>query len=185
VARLRADDRSLRIVGRIRTDRLELVPATLELAENEMDDRPRFAEALGAEVPDTWPPEILAEALPLFRDRLREDPERTGWLGWYALLGTGRGRVLVGSVGFTGPPDLSGCVEIGYSMVPSYQGRGIATEMVRALCGWALRQPGVSGIEAETTRANAASIRVLEKAGFMRIEPGPGVPGDSVRFRRA
>jgi ribosomal-protein-alanine N-acetyltransferase len=172
------------VLAPIRTERLVLVPASIELAESEIEDRARFAQLLDAEVPVGWPPEILADALPFFRNLLREDPGRTGWLGWYALLATERGRVLVGSAGFKGPPDGRGRVETGYSMVPEYQGRGLATEMVIALCGWAFGRPGVSGIEAETVWSNRASMRVLEKAGFARIEATPGNPEDAVHFLR-
>jgi [ribosomal protein S5]-alanine N-acetyltransferase len=156
-----------------------------ELAETELADRTRFAAMLDARVPASWPPEILADALPLFRDLLREDPARAGWIGWYAILVTEGERVLVGSVGFKGPPDARGHVETGYSMVPEYQGRGFATEMVRALCAWAFAQPGVTRIVAETTWSNAASMRVLEKAGFTRVEPRLGPPEDPVHYERA
>lgn len=39
-------------------------------------------------------------------------------------------------------------------------------EAVSALVDWALRQPGVVRIRAEAEEGNAASLRVLEKAGF-------------------
>jgi RimJ/RimL family protein N-acetyltransferase len=38
--------------------------------------------------------------------------------------------------------------------------------MVGALVRWALRQPGVARVVAETEWANPASVRVLSKAGF-------------------
>ena len=56
--------------------------------------------------------------------------------------------------------------EIDYMVLPDYWNRGYATEGVAALCRWALAQPGVTGIEAETAPDNAASQRVLEKLGF-------------------
>ncbi len=34
------------------------------------------------------------------------------------------------------------------------------------MCRWALAQPGVTAVEAETAPDNAASIRVLAKLGF-------------------
>ena len=74
------------------------------------------------------------------------------------------------SGGFKGPPQ-DGTVEIGYSVLPQFQGRGYATEMVRALIDWAFAQPGVLRIVAETTENNVASMRLLHRLGFAHTEP--------------
>ena len=90
----------------IETARLKLIPATVALARAEIGDRGEFARLLGASVPDNWPPETLADALPLFLGWLEAAPDRVGWFGWYALA-TGGGAaapVLVASGGFKGPP---------------------------------------------------------------------------------
>ncbi|MER3514457.1 MAG: hypothetical protein C4310_08775 [Chloroflexota bacterium] len=57
--------------------------------------------------------------------------------------------VLVGSGGFKGPPH-AGAVEIGYSVLPQYQGKGYATEMVAGLVRRALKHAEVDRIVAET-----------------------------------
>jgi ribosomal-protein-alanine N-acetyltransferase len=72
----------------------------------------------------------------------------------------------VGELSFKGHnPD--GSVEIGYGITPPFRGRGYATEAVGAAVFWALRQPGVTRVEAETAPDNAASLRVLEKCSFI------------------
>jgi len=168
-------------VTRLVTPRLELTAATLPMAEAEIADRAEFARLLDAEVPEEWPPETAADALPLFLAWLRAHPDWHGWLGWYAVLGRGRDRVLVGGGGFLGGPDDSGTVEMGYSVLPRFQRQGVATEMVEALMGWAFSQ-SVSRIEAETSPANAGSWRVLARAGFVPM--GAGREPGSVRLRR-
>ena len=70
---------------------------------------------------------------------------------------------LVGDLCFKGP---SAQPEIGYGMIEAFWGRGYATESAGAMCRWALAQPGVTAVEAETAPDNAASIRVLAKLGF-------------------
>jgi RimJ/RimL family protein N-acetyltransferase len=152
----------------IETARMKLIPATAAIARAEVNDRGEFARLLGATVPENWPPETLADALPLLLRLLEAAPDCAGWFGWYAL---GRddaaaAPVLVGSVGFKGPPQ-DGSVEIGYSVLPQFQCRGYATEMVGGLVHWALEQPGVIRVVAETEWANPASVRVLIKAGFV------------------
>jgi RimJ/RimL family protein N-acetyltransferase len=152
----------------IETKRLKLIPATVALVRAEIADRDEFARLLGASVPDNWPPEILADALPTFLGWLEAPPDRAGWFSWYALA-RGDGPVppvLVASGGFTGPPQ-DGMVEIGHSVLPQYEGQGYATEMVAALVQWATEQAGVARVTAETERANPASVRVLLKGGFI------------------
>lgn len=151
------------------TDRLSVVPATVAHARAEIADRAEFARLLQATVPDDWPPESTADALPLFLGWLEAAPDQVGWFGWYARLrisGTSA-RTLIGGGGFLGPP-TEGIVQIGYSMLPGFQGRGYATELVGGLVRWAGAQAGVSCIVAETEWANPASVRVLEKSGFVR-----------------
>jgi ribosomal-protein-alanine N-acetyltransferase len=161
--------------------RLRTLAASIETVEAELQGPARLAELIDARVPDDWPPETLRDALPLFRRWHEEHPDWTGWLDWYAVRRDLAAPVLCGSAGFHGPPDDHGVVEVGYSVLPAHQRRGLATEMVGALVSWASTRPGVRGIDAETTADNPAATRVLERTGFRLIGPGPG-PG-SLRYR--
>jgi ribosomal-protein-alanine N-acetyltransferase len=152
----------------IETTRLRLIPASLSHVRAEIGDRVRFAQLLNAEVPDNWPPESAADALPLFLSWLEASPDQVGWFGWYALLlkrPDSDDPTLVGGGGFLGPP-ADGEVQMGYSMLPQFQGRGMATEMVAGLVGWALNQTAVNCIVGETEWENPASVQVLKKLGF-------------------
>ncbi len=161
----------------IETTRLRLVPATVAVARAEIRDRVEFARLLGASVPSNWPHETAADALPLFLSGLEAGPDRVGWYSWHALAvdSSSSGRILVGGGGFLGPPE-NGSVQIGYSVLPQFQRMGYATEMVGGLVRWAMQQPGVVRIIAETEWANPASVGVLTKCGFVpsgtATEPG-------------
>ncbi|MEA2700534.1 MAG: [ribosomal protein S5]-alanine N-acetyltransferase [Myxococcales bacterium] len=147
---------------------MRLVPGTRALAEAEISDSARLATLLGAEVPTDWPPESVRDVLPLFLENSVDSADGGRWnLGWYGLLQIRETLVLCGSVGFKGAPTSAGMVEIGYAVLPAYQRRGIATEMVTALSEWALSQPKVTLVEAETALENAGSVRVLKNAGFV------------------
>lgn len=150
----------------IATTRLTLVPATLAHAQAEIGDRDEFARLLAANVPHNWPPENTVDALPLFLQWLTEAPQHSGWFGWYALAQEDRQTTLVGAGGFLGPPK-DGEIGFGYSVLPQFEGRGYASELAAALVRWALAQPEVKRIAAETEWANPASVRVLEKVGFV------------------
>lgn len=72
--------------------------------------------------------------------------------------------VVVGEIGgaFTG----EGTVEIGYAVVPSRWGRGIATDAVRALTAIVQKRADVARLVAHTPLDRPESARVVEKAGF-------------------
>ncbi|GAA4317985.1 GNAT family N-acetyltransferase [Flaviaesturariibacter amylovorans] len=86
---------------------------------------------------------------------------------------------MVGDLCFKGAPDAAGTVEIGYGTYAAHQGKGYMTEAVAAITQWALRQPGVTSVTAETEKANSASHRTLEKNGFQVV----GEDGDMLWWR--
>ncbi|WUI79106.1 GNAT family N-acetyltransferase [Streptomyces sp. NBC_00400] len=89
---------------------------------------------------------------------------RPGW-GVFVLTDAASGTAL-GSIGFHGPPDAEGFVEIGYDLSPSARGAGWATDAARLLAGWAAAHPEVRTVCALTEPENIPSQRVLERAGF-------------------
>lgn len=117
----------------------------------------------------------------MFLGWLEAAPDCVGWFGRYALAASEGSATpgLVGGGGFLGPPQ-DGTVQIGYSVLPQFQGRGYATEMASGLAQWALRQLGAARIMAETEWANPASVRVLSKVGFTPC--GPATEPGGTRF---
>lgn len=61
-----------------------------------------------------------------------------------------------------------GSTEVGYGVRPRYRGRGYATEATIGLTRWALRSGGLRRVELRAHPDNLASLRVAEKAGFVR-----------------
>jgi RimJ/RimL family protein N-acetyltransferase len=58
--------------------------------------------------------------------------------------------------------------EIGYWIAEPYWGRGIATEAVRLLKHYAFASFDILRLQAEVFQHNTASMRVLQKNGFMQ-----------------
>ena len=114
--------------------------------------------------PSEWPGDALV-LFPRMAEALEENPDLEAWEGMVIGRAT---NVAVGQMGFKGPPDARRRVEIGYGINPSFEGRGYATEGVRALVAWAAEQPQVEQIVAECLESNVGSVRVLEKVGFER-----------------
>ena len=158
------------------TERLIVVPATVALVEEEIEDPAKLAATLHAELPADWPPEFHAAEQLAFARTALEDPAAAGWWLHYFVLRERDRNVLAGVGGYKGPP-IDGVVEVGYSVVPSYQGQGIATEAVAGLIESA-RARGARTIRAETLPDLGPSIAVLRKLGFEPTEqPEPGVLG--------
>ena len=57
--------------------------------------------------------------------------------------------------------------DLGYAVMPQAQGKGIASEAVRAVCQYAFEHAGVTAINAYALADNKGSIRILEKTGFV------------------
>jgi [ribosomal protein S5]-alanine N-acetyltransferase len=164
------------------TSRLRLVPATSSLVALEISQLPAFFEQLSVEPALDWPSENLAGVLPFFLEQLERAPNLAGWMAWYWIYETSGASHLVGGGGFKGAP-VQGAVEIGYETRPCFRGRGFATEAVGTQVAWALKQPGVQRVFAETEASNRASIGVLHKLGF--VPAGLGSEPGLRRFERA
>jgi RimJ/RimL family protein N-acetyltransferase len=91
--------------------------------------------------------------------------------GWVQLSVEERetGR-LVGDVGLSPAEGEPGVIKVGYTMSPSSQGRGYATEAVGALADYALDALGADVVRAYASAENLPSIRVAEKVGMHLVE---------------
>jgi ribosomal-protein-alanine N-acetyltransferase len=153
--------RSLDCAGQLR-----IVAATADFLRAEDAGGDELARALGVDNPLQWPPEFGG---PPYRQRLRElmaaHPDLGPFGGRY-IIGDER---LVGFCGFKGPPDSLGRVEIGYSVAAPHQRRGYATGAVKLLLTQAFADSRVAAVVAKTRPDRHASIRVLERCGFIPI----------------
>jgi len=64
-----------------------------------------------------------------------------------------------------------GTAELGYRVAQHVAGRGVATATVRQLCRLAAARHGLRTLRAATSHENAASQKVLTKAGFVPVGP--------------
>jgi len=69
-------------------------------------------------------------------------------------------------------------VEIGWTILPDHQGRGLATEAAGAAIADAWARAGVDHVVAYIRPDNPASLRVAEKLGFTRRSSGLTRSGD-------
>jgi RimJ/RimL family protein N-acetyltransferase len=75
----------------------------------------------------------------------------------------------IGAVGFRQlDPDNRYAAEVGYWVGEAYWGRGIATEVLRAVTAHLFADFDFVRIQAHVFEGNTASMRVLEKCGYLR-----------------
>ena len=133
----------------IETKRLKIYPATREQME-------AFAAA-----------ETDAELRKAYTEMLEGCIKHPDQWEWYAMwMIELRDGTHIGDLCFKGL-GADGAVEIGYGISEEYRGKGYAAEAVEAAVNWAMKQPAVARVEAETEPDNRASQRVLEKCGFL------------------
>lgn len=152
----------------VRTTRLDLRPLSAEAVDALLaGDGERLGRLTGARFREPAPPPYMADALPVVRDRLRERPEETPWWNWLVVdRATGEA---VGSVAFGGPVNVEGAVLVGYAIYGDYEGRGYATEAVKAMVAWAFGQPGVREVRALAPVWNTPALRVAENVGMRPV----------------
>lgn len=78
----------------------------------------------------------------------------------------GHNRELCGLVGFVKTDVANHRTEIGYWLIPEYQGKGIMTRCVRHLCRWAVRERGMNRIQISCAKGNGPSNAVPRRLGF-------------------
>ena len=150
----------------IRTERLRLVSMSVPYMEALVArDLAAAEQAIGARVP-AWLPEQLEHFLQYRLGQLAVDPSIRRWLGRSMILDDGSGPRVVGTIGFHGPPDAEGRLEVGYSVDPVYRRRGLAREAVKAMVDWAFTQHGVRRFIASIGPTNEPSLRLAAGFGF-------------------
>jgi len=156
----------------IESERLRLVPATIELMHADLGGQAALADALGAIVPGEWPPELFDRPAVKYGIRQLQNRAESGWSFWYLLRPENGKWRLLGVCGFKGRPDAQGSVEVGYSILSPFRNKGYASEAVARLVEWAFTHQVVQEVCAETFPHLGQSIRVLEKNGFRKTGPG-------------
>ena len=155
----------------LRTTRLELIAATAETTSLELTNVSQLAAVLSVGAPTNWPPPLNDETSQRwYLEMLQRDADAVGWGLWYLIAFTSK-REIVGVAGFKGRPAGGSC-EIGYSILPPFQGCGYATEAARRLIAWAFTHPEVQRVIAETLPDLPASIRVMEHCNMRFVGAG-------------
>ncbi len=76
----------------------------------------------------------------------------------------------LGDIGLRISPKNPYEADVGYALLPQAQGKGYASEALRAVCEYGFTTLGVQAINAWVLGENRGSSRLLEKQGFVRTQ---------------
>ena len=96
-------------------------------------------------------------------DQVADDPTALDWIARLAVRPDGQ---VVGIVGFHGPPDTRGMVEVAYGVDPAFRRQGIARALLAIALEWAASVPTVTVVRASISPTNEASLATVRPFGF-------------------
>lgn len=118
----------------------------------------------------------------LHEERMLLHPQSVGWLARAAVLRAT--REVIGHGGFHFQPDQNGMVEIGYTVLPEFRGRGLATAIAGELLRFAAADPRVAVVRASISPSNEASLAIIRHWGFVHVGEQTGDDGLELVFER-
>ncbi|RSM77981.1 GNAT family N-acetyltransferase [Amycolatopsis sp. WAC 01375] len=95
------------------------------------------------------------------------DPGSAAWVT--GIIWDQQHLLAVGTVGYHGPPDTSGMVEIGYAVDPAHRRRGYARAALEPLPARAAQTPQVHTVRVTIGPGNTASYRLASQYGFVKV----------------
>jgi ribosomal-protein-alanine N-acetyltransferase len=146
------------------TDRLILIPCSLDMAKSLIFYRKELGKRSPIDIPECWPSIELQGYLPFYIERLEKNEDEFGWGVWIII--EQNIRKIIGNIGFKGRPDDEGKIELAYHVVQEFQRRGYGFEAAQSLIEWVMNDTAVKTVTAECEDSNFASIRILEKLGM-------------------
>ena len=166
------------------TPRLALIAIMPETVWSEKAGDQRLGELIGCTIPNNWPhidwePHVFDFLLAQFD----QHPAQIGWARYIALPFSDGSRTLIGTVGAFTKSATPNEAEIGYGLLPQFEGRGLATEAAKALVEFLRRDDRITSIIAHTFPHLLGSRRVMEKCGMIPGGPAPGEEPGTLRYR--
>lgn len=152
------------ILKNIHTERLILIPVTLEITRSLIAGSSEEVEKLGIKLDKNWPTKDTMDILPIINNSLEKDKLPSGFETWMIINKSN--MLVIGDIGFHGKPNEKGEVEVGYGLVEQERGKGFGFEALSAIMNWLDSQESAKIIKADCLIDNKPSARILEKVGM-------------------
>ncbi|UQZ37418.1 GNAT family N-acetyltransferase [Paenibacillus sp. PK3_47] len=146
---------------RITTDRL--IIRTLEMKDKDAFFKYRAMPEVYKF--QSWKPEEIGEVEKFISGNMAVVPNTGG--SWLQVAICSKDGQLLGDIGIHFMDD-GFQIEVGYTLSPEFQGKGYASEAVRAVIGYLFNGLGKHRITASVDPGNLKSIKLLENMGFRK-----------------
>ena len=154
---------------KLETERLILVPLSIENFRLYLEDRRQMEENLGVEVTGEETSYVKRKIFRKPYKKALNDRKNHLWYTHWQVISKKENTIVCG-ITFKDIPNKNGEVEIGYGTREEHRNKGYMSETVKEIVSWALKQEEVKSVLAETNKDNIASQRVLEKAGLKKFK---------------
>jgi [ribosomal protein S5]-alanine N-acetyltransferase len=161
----------------------ELHTERLILRELRVDDAPEILILRSDDRVNRYidrPVAVTLDNATSFIDRIRHGIRTNHWLYW-AVTPMISGK-LIGTVSLWNFDDEERTGELGYELLPDYQGQGYMQEAVSEVLNYGFSVIGLDGIRALTRIENERSVRLLLKNGFIPHEDTKAEENESAYF---
>ncbi len=155
-------------IDKLITERLILIPFTMQICKNLMNDDFSDLSKMGFKKGKSWPDNDVIETLPKIINNLSEVEAPTGFESWMIIKKDT--LEIIGDAGFKGFNHQAQNVDIGYGIIKEERRNGYAEEAASALINWAFSTEMVKEITANCLHDNISSIHLLQKLNFIKIK---------------
>ena len=155
-------------IDRLTTERLILIPFTIQICQNVINDDFSDLIPMGLKKGISWPDDDVVETLPKIIHNLSQVESPTGFESWMIIKKDT--LEIIGDLGFKGFNHEAGNADIGYGIIQEERRKGYAEEAVTGLLQWAFSNEMVKEITARCLIDNTGSINLLKKLNFVEIK---------------
>lgn len=151
----------------LETERLILIPLSLDHLKKAIENRERVALELGLNPKVNDLDKNMMRVYNIKIQNIERDPDNILFYTYWDIVLKSE-KMLIGQIGFKGIPNGLGQIEIGYGIEEGYRNKGFTTEALIKLMEWVFSQDiiPVKYVTACTDKENIASQKVLLKAGM-------------------
>ena len=155
-------------IQKLETERLILIPYTIEICENILLKNHELLYNKGYKEGKSWPDEDVMDTIPGIIKNLSKNNYATGLESW--LIIKKETKEIIGDVGFKGYNFDSQNVDLGYGIIFEERRKGYAEEASRELINWVLKLDYIKEITANCSTENFQSIHLLNKLAFHQLK---------------